>query len=95
MFRSSENITLTAGIVLGVLYGGKTAIGINPGGTNDKAVARVCGAAAPAPTADGAAPPPGAPGTGFPMGKKSLHFRKIYKCFELTLCSQLFYYVCL
>ena len=67
MFRSSENITLTAGIVLGVLYGGKTAIGVNPGGTSVRAFARVCGVAAPAPTTEGDAPPPRVPGAGFPM----------------------------
>ena len=69
MFGSSENITLTAGIVLGVLYGGKTAMGVNPRGTSVRAVARVCGAAAPAPapTTEGDAPPPGAPGAAFPM----------------------------
>ena len=67
MFGSSEKITLTAGIVLGVLYGGKTAIGVNPGGTSVRAVARVCGVAAPAPTTDGDAPPPRVPGAAFPM----------------------------
>ena len=67
MFGSSENITLTAGIVLGVLYGGKTAIGVNPGGTSVRAVARVCGVAAPAPTTEGDAPPPRVPGAEFPM----------------------------
>ena len=67
MFGSSENITLTAGIVLGVLYGGKTAMGVNPRGTSVRVVARVCGAAAPAPTTEGDAPPPGAPGAAFPM----------------------------
>ena len=69
-FGSSENITLTAGIVLGVLYGGKTAIAVNPGGTSVRAFARVCGVAAPAPTTDGDAPPPGAPGAAFPMKYK-------------------------
>ena len=67
MFGSSENITLTAGIFLGVLYGGKTAMGVNPRGTSVRAVARVCGEAAPEPTAEGDAPPPGAPVTGLPM----------------------------
>ena len=67
MFGSSENITLTAGIVLGVLYGGKTAMGVNPRGTSVRAVARVCGSAAPAPTTEGDAPPPGAPGAVLPM----------------------------
>ena len=67
MFGSSEKITLTAGIVLGVLYGGKTAIGVNPRGTSVRAIARVCGEAAPAPTAEGDAPPPRAPGAAFPM----------------------------
>ena len=67
MFGSSENITLTAGIFLGVLYGGKTAIGVNPGGTSVRAVARVCGVAALAPTTEGGAPPPGVPGAAFPM----------------------------
>ena len=76
MFSSSENITLTAGIVLWVLYGGKTAIGVNPGGTSVRAIARVCGVAAPAPTAEGNAPPPGAPGTGFPMKRKHCLKRK-------------------
>ena len=76
MFSSSENITLTAGIVLGVLYGGKTAIGVNPGGTSVRAIARVCGVAAPAPTTEGNAPPPGAPGTGFPMKRKKTLFNK-------------------
>ena len=66
MFGSSENITLTAGIVLGVLYGGKTAIGFCPGGTSVRAVARVCDVAAPAPTTEGDAPPPRVPGSGFP-----------------------------
>ena len=67
MFGSSENIMLTAGIILGVLYGGKTAMGVNPRGSSVRAVARVCGAAAPAPTIVGDAPPPEAPGAAFPM----------------------------
>ena len=67
MFGSSENITLIAGIVLGVLYGGKTAMGVNPRGTSVRAVARVCGVAAPTPTAEGDAPPPGVPGAAFPV----------------------------
>ena len=67
---SSENITLIAGIVLGVLYGGKTAMGVNPRGTSVRAIARVCGVAALAPSSEGDAPPPGAPGTGFPMKRK-------------------------
>ena len=50
MFGSSENITLTAGIVLWVLYGGKTAIGVNPGGTSVRAVERVGGVASLAAT---------------------------------------------
>ena len=62
MFGSSEKITLTAGIVLGVLYGGKTATGVNPRGTSVRAIARVCGVAAPAPATEGDAPPPGVPG---------------------------------
>ena len=74
MFGSSENITLTAGNVLGVLYGGKTAMGVNPRGTSVRAVARVCGAAAP--TTEGDAPPPGAPGAGFPMKCKLTFFNK-------------------
>ena len=41
IFGSSEKITLMAGIVLGVLYGGKTAIGVNPRGTRLRAVASV------------------------------------------------------
>ena len=50
-----------------MLYGGKTAIGVNPGGTSVRAVARVCGVAALAPTTEGGAPPPGVPGAAFPM----------------------------
>ena len=72
MFGFSENITLTAGIVLGVLYGGKTAMGVNPRGTSVRAVVSICGAAAPAPTIKGDAPPPGAPGAAFPMICKNL-----------------------
>ena len=63
---SSENITLMAGICLGVLYGGKTAIGFRPRGARVRAVDRVEGLAAPSPTAEGAAPPPTDPGEALP-----------------------------
>ena len=63
---SSENITLMAGICLGVLYGGKTAIGVRPRGTRVRAVAKIEGFAAPAPTAEGVAPPPPDPGEALP-----------------------------
>ena len=68
-----------AGICLGVLYGGKTAIGVNPIGTRVKAVARIEGFAAPAPTAEGVAPPPPDPGEALP--KKQVFWISIY--FEL------------
>ena len=55
-----------AGIVLGVLQGGKTAIGINPRGTRLRAVASVSVLGPSAPTAEGEAPPPGAPGAALP-----------------------------
>ena len=67
IFGSSANITLTAGIVLGVLYGGKTAIAVNPGGTRLRAVARVWVLGASAPTAVGGAPPPASPGATLPV----------------------------
>ena len=85
MFGSSENITLTAGVVLGVLYGGKTATGVNPRGTSVRAIARVCGIVAPAPTSEVDAPPPGAPGTGFPMKRKQTLFNKKTSTFEESL----------
>ena len=37
IFGFSAKITLTAGTVLGVLYGGNTAIAVNPTGTNARA----------------------------------------------------------
>ncbi len=42
-------------------------MGVNPRGNSVRAVARVCGLAAPAPTVEGDAPPPGAPGDAFPI----------------------------
>ena len=38
-----------------------------PAGTRARAVARVVGVAAPAPTAEGVAPPPALPGGGLPI----------------------------
>ena len=63
---SSENITLMAGICLGVLYGGKTAIGFRPRGTRVRVFDRVEELAAPAPTTEGVAPPPADPGEALP-----------------------------
>ena len=76
---SSENITLMAGICLGVLYGGKTAIGVNPIGTRVKAVARIEGFAAPAPTAEGVAPPPPDPGEELPKETGVLN-KHVHQC---------------
>ena len=68
MLGFSAKITLTAGIVLGVLYGGKTAIAVRPIGTNARAVISVWGLAmAPLPAINvGGAPPPWPPGGGLP-----------------------------
>ena len=64
---ASAKITETAGISLGVLYGGKTAMAARPAGTRARAVARFAGVAAPAPTAEGVAPPPALPGAALPI----------------------------
>ena len=68
IFGFSAKITLTAGTVLGVLYGGNTAIAVNPTGTRERAEIRVWGLAmAPPPKiAVGGAPPPRPPGGVFP-----------------------------
>ena len=63
----SAKMTETAGICLGLVYGGKTAIAARPAGTRARAVARVAGVAAPAPTAEGVAPPPALPGAALPI----------------------------
>lgn len=55
-------MTLTAGNVLVLAYGGNTATGTVPGGAKPIAVA-ACGL-----VATGGAPPPTAPGRGFPGG---------------------------
>ena len=63
-FGFSAKITLTPGTVLGLIYGGNTAMGGKPAGTRSIATLSVWGLAPP--PAVGGAPPPGLPGGMFP-----------------------------
>ena len=58
----SAKMTLTAGLVLGVAYGGKIATGSVPSGTKASAVTPL------GVLTLGGAPPPGVPGLGLPGG---------------------------